>query len=446
MWVGTGGDAPLTRMQVPRAGLERVERWTGDTVSAQIRRHHRRRLRRIGWEHALDPPAGGWAGRAAVRQGNSLELLVDGAEALPRIADELEARARTSTSPAGTSRPTSPSRGTASRSILRNLLAESRGADRRPGAGVGRARRCRSSGPRAARCGQMRERLTRDTRIQCALDAHERPMHCHHEKTIVIDDRLAFVGGIDSDLRSRRPLRHERARRARQRRLARRLRADRRARGRGRRRPLPPALARGLRRIASARRSRATPAGDVELQIVRTVPEKIYRRLPRGDFSILESYVRALAAAERLIYIENQFLWSPEIAAVLATSCVTRRTPTSGWCSSLPAKPNNGGDDTRGVARGAHRGRRRAAGCSPARSTRGWARSPIRSTSTPRLAIVDDRWLTIGSANLNEHSLFNDTEMNLVTHDPASPGTRGCGSGRSISSCRSPTSPATPRR
>jgi phosphatidylserine/phosphatidylglycerophosphate/cardiolipin synthase-like enzyme len=30
---------------------------------------------------------------------------------------------------------------------------------------------------------------------------------------------------------------------------------------------------------------------------------------------------------------------------------------------------------------------------------------------------VDDRWLTIGSANLNEHSLFNDTEMNVVTHD-----------------------------
>ena len=27
--------------------------------------------------------------------------------------------------------------------------------------------------------------------------------------------------------------------------------------------------------------------------------------------------------------------------------------------------------------------------------------------------------MTIGSANLNEHSLFNDTEMNIVTRDPA---------------------------
>jgi phosphatidylserine/phosphatidylglycerophosphate/cardiolipin synthase-like enzyme len=36
-----------------------------------------------------------------------------------------------------------------------------------------------------------------------------------------------------------------------------------------------------------------------------------------------------------------------------------------------------------------------------------------------KIAIVDDRWLTLGSANFNEHSLFNDTEMNVVTHDPS---------------------------
>src|SRR5438309_1779154 len=30
-----------------------------------------------------------------------------------------------------------------------------------------------------------------------ALDAHERPMHCHHEKLVIVDGELAFVGGID---------------------------------------------------------------------------------------------------------------------------------------------------------------------------------------------------------------------------------------------------------
>ena len=55
-----------------------------------------------------------------------------------------------------------------------------------------------------------------------------------------------------------------------------------------------------------------------------------------------------------------------------------------------------------------------------------------------KIGIVDDGWLTIGSANLNEHSLFNDTEMNVVTHDPELATRRpACGSGPSISSCRS---------
>ena len=36
-----------------------------------------------------------------------------------------------------------------------------------------------------------------------------------------------------------------------------------------------------------------------------------------------------------------------------------------------------------------------------------------------KIGIVDDEWLAIGSANLNEHSLFNDTEVDVVTCDPA---------------------------
>ena len=56
---------------------------------------------------------------------------------------------------------------------------------------------------------------------------------------------------------------------------------------------------------------------------------------------------------------------------------------------------------------------------SRARSTLGTTRCAISSTSTRSSAIVDDRWFTIGSANLNEHSLFNDSELNVVSLDPA---------------------------
>src|SRR5207253_5914902 len=43
----------------------------------------------------------------------------------------------------------------------------------------------------------VRHALTFGTRIRFAADPKERPMHCHHEKLVLVDDRVAFVGGID---------------------------------------------------------------------------------------------------------------------------------------------------------------------------------------------------------------------------------------------------------
>ena len=63
----------------------------GNTLQWFVRSHHSRRLRRIGWERALEPPGGElWAaGDPPPRSGCSLEMLIDGAEALPRLAAEL---------------------------------------------------------------------------------------------------------------------------------------------------------------------------------------------------------------------------------------------------------------------------------------------------------------------------------------------------------------------
>jgi phosphatidylserine/phosphatidylglycerophosphate/cardiolipin synthase-like enzyme len=85
----------------------------------------------------------------------------------------------------------------------------------------------------------------------------------------------------------------------------------------------------------------------------------------------------------------------------------------------LPARPNSGADDTRGVLGRlveADAGAGRLLACTLA------ARSPGGADAIyvhAKIAIVDDTWLTVGSANLNEHSLFNDTEMNIVSHDEA---------------------------
>jgi len=91
--------------------------------------------------------------------------------------------------------------------------------------------------------------------------------------------------------------------------------------------------------------------------------------------------------------------------------------PSDDFCLVLvlPAKPNSGRDDTRGQLADlieADDGAGRVLACTlRALGERG----PCPVYVHAKIGIVDDRWLTLGSANLNEHSLFNDTEINVVT-------------------------------
>jgi phosphatidylserine/phosphatidylglycerophosphate/cardiolipin synthase-like enzyme len=264
----------------------------------------------------------------------------------------------------------------------------------------------------------MRDELTQHTRIKCEMDARERPLHCHHEKTIVVDDRVAFVGGID--LTSQAGDRFDGSEH-------------------------PPRAAIGWHDVSSRIEGpavadvaehfrmrwrevtgeclppvvqRPDPVGEVELQIVRTVPERVYDAVPRGDFRILESYTAAIRSAQQLIYLENQFLWSPEIARLLREKLVDPPTPAFRVLLVLPSSPKSGNDDTRGVLAeliDADCGNGRILACTI------YARSGSRADPIyvhAKVAIIDDHWLSLGSANLNEHSLFNDTEMNIVAHKP----------------------------
>ncbi len=64
---------------------------------------------------------------------------------------------------------------------------------------------------------------------------------------------------------------------------------------------------------------------------------------------MLESYLRGLRSAQRYIYLENQFLWSPEVAAVLVDKLSRPPADEFRMLLVLPARPNSGRDDTRGV-------------------------------------------------------------------------------------------------
>jgi phosphatidylserine/phosphatidylglycerophosphate/cardiolipin synthase-like enzyme len=272
--------------------------------------------------------------------------------------------------------------------------------------------------PTRADVRRQRDELCAGTPIKCALDAHERPMHTHHEKLIVVDDEVAFVGGMDlTDLAGDRYDSPEH-----------RLRdgigwhdvvtelhgpivadvADHlRLRWRevtGERLPAPEPLA---------------GAGTATAQLVSTVPERIYAAAPAGRFRILEAYVRALCSAKRLVYIENQFLWSTEIVAILRDKLQHPPSDAFRLLVVLPARPNNGRDDTLGqlgVLAEADRGGGRFLACT-VYGHRDGREHPIYVHA--KVAVVDDHWLTVGSANLNDHSLFNDTEVNVVTYDEA---------------------------
>ena len=393
----------------------RADAVLGKGVERLVIGHHRRRLARIGSRAALDAPAGGWAASGTPpRAGCSLDVLVDGEQALPEIASAIET-ARSSLWLAGWRFSPDFRLRRDSAETLRELLtaAAERGVDVRLLAWAGAPLPLFK--PTRGDVEAARESLVGGTGIRMALDSHERPLHCHHEKTMVVDGERAFVGGIDLTSfdgdrldTGEHPARgalgwHD---------------AGVSLRG--------PAVADVAEHFALRWHEVTSeelpmppvpePAGEIELQVVRTVPENIYRGLPRGEFGILESYLRALRSARELVYLENQFLWSPEVVAVLEEKL--RNPPTDGFrlVVVLPAKPNNGNDDTRGqlgVLAAADEGAGRLLACTLFQRGGG---HPVYVHA--KIGIVDDRWLTVGSANLNEHSLFNDTEMNVVTHDP----------------------------
>jgi phosphatidylserine/phosphatidylglycerophosphate/cardiolipin synthase-like enzyme len=272
--------------------------------------------------------------------------------------------------------------------------------------------------PTRAEVAKSLQNLTRNTRIQAHGDPREHPFHCHHEKTIVVDGEVAFVGGIDItdnggdryDVQA-----HPARRRIGWHDVATRLRG--------------PAVAdvnnhfrmrwRELTGEDIAPTPPPPPAGSTTVQVVRTVSDGMYDAMPNGEFRVFESYARVLRSAQELIYIENQFLWSPELVSILADKLRHPPTPQFRVVILLPAKANNGQEDTRGqlgVLIGAGGGSERML----AATIRALTPSAVRADPVyvhAKVAVIDDRWLIVGSANINAHSLFNDTEMCMVTDD-----------------------------
>ena len=269
-------------------------------------------------------------------------------------------------------------------------------------------------------------RWFRDTQVKFVLDDHVPLGACHHQKVLVIDDRVAFCGGgdiavdrwdtpghLDGDMRRIMPdhechdPRHEVM-----------MLVD-------------GAAARALGDHARERWLRATgevlspppdaggdpwpehvPAAltDIEIGIARTEPA--WRGRPLVD-EIRRLTLECIAQAKDTIYLENQYFTSPLVAEALAARLGEPAGPQVVLISTGKA-PSWFDQLTMDHARGAMIWRLQSADVF-GRFRAYWPSTPNgeRIIVHSKVTVIDDMVARVGSANLNNRSGGFDTEIEL---------------------------------
>jgi phospholipase D1/2 len=254
-----------------------------------------------------------------------------------------------------------------------------------------------------------------------------------HQKFAVIDGAMAFCGGTDLTLGRWDTPAHEWA--------------DARRANFGEAEPYRPVhdvmlavdfgAARALYQLASSRWREATGRkltssfresdpwppelpvmfSEVDVAIARTVPD--------GPVKEVESlYLDMIAAAERYIYIENQYITSKTLGDALAARLGEMRGPEVIMVSRL---------DSSGWLEAPTMEALRTVLLQKLRDADAYGRFSAWYPDTPgrpgcdlhsKLMIVDDEWLRVGSANFANRSMGLDTECDLVVEARGHHGTR----------------------
>jgi phosphatidylserine/phosphatidylglycerophosphate/cardiolipin synthase-like enzyme len=147
--------------------------------------------------------------------------------------------------------------------------------------------------------------------------------------------------------------------------------------------------------------------GDAAVQVLRTYPaiRLGYPFAPRGERSVARGFAKVLQRARRLVYLEDQHMWSPHIARLLAEAL--HRSPQLHLLVVVPRHPDV---DGRFVLPPNQVGRLQAIEvCERAAPDRVHVDDVENREGTPvyvhaKVAVVDDTWACAGSANLNRRS------------------------------------------
>jgi phosphatidylserine/phosphatidylglycerophosphate/cardiolipin synthase-like enzyme len=305
----------------------------------------------------------------------------------------------------------------------------------------------------------LRFRWLTNDQVQFVFDAHHAEGGSHHQKFVVIDGQLAFLGGLDL--------------------------CDHRWDDREHRVPNPLRVSRGephqpfhdvqaylvgaepAAKLTELFVARWLAAGGAPLQLSDTSAETWDDFNPHGAVPLAATRVAlsrvdpfgapngardcrevflltlaAIRAAERLIYVETQYFSSTEIAAALVARLRDTEAPALDIVLVLNEHAETFKEEVAvGLAQAKVIGELKAAAVgTPHRLGIYYTVPHLEPGRVPRrgtyihskLMIVDDRFLTIGSANWTNRSTYLDTELNLVleAEDPADPLARSIAAAR----------------
>ncbi len=182
---------------------------------------------------------------------------------------------------------------------------------------------------------------------------------------------------------------------------------------------------------------RADADGPLAVQVLRTYPARHhpYPFAPEGERSIARAYLKAFRRARRLIYLEDQYLWSLDATRALREALAENHELLIAVV--IPRYPDPDG----AVAGEASRiGRERVLDALhevghdrvAVYDVENDAGNPIYVHS--KVCVVDDVWMAVGSDNLNRRSWTHDSELSCAVIDsrlderaPQDPGGLGDG-------------------
>jgi phosphatidylserine/phosphatidylglycerophosphate/cardiolipin synthase-like enzyme len=170
-------------------------------------------------------------------------------------------------------------------------------------------------------------------------------------------------------------------------------------------------------------------SGAKKGQIVRTMPK--YSATPMGERGCWEIYESAITNAQKYIYIEDQYFRSGELAEKLALACTRNRSLILivvtmpdylvdpdlvgiGWAS--PSTPwTAAAFNTLAAAIPGFCFFHLQASALDIKGKRIF----VPFSTHAKLMIVDDQWYTIGSCNINVRGFEDEGELNIAVNEPA---------------------------